>query len=72
MICSTVDCPRRVHCSTHCLNCDLNEKADDRIADLYLYGYKDDEPWLCGEYGDWSMFEPYYGSFIKRLIIFPL
>ena len=72
MICSTVDCPRRVCCNRHCLNRNYNKKIDDDAIDLYLYGYGVDESWLCGEYGDWGMFEPYYGSFIKRSVNFHL
>ena len=72
MICTSVDCPRRVHCNRHCLNRNPNEEMDYRVVDLYVYGYGSDESWLCGEYGDWGVFEPYYGSFIKRSVIFPL
>lgn len=72
MICSTVDCPRRVHCSNHCLNRNLNENTDERIADLYVYGYGVGESWLCGEYGDWGMLKPYYNTFIKWSANFPL
>lgn len=57
MICLGGHCPRKIYCSRYCLCPQPKDKVNNRIVDLYVYGYGKDEQWLCGEYGNWGMFE---------------